>query len=65
MTGDFKAGYTQAYTEIKEYATSIVTTAPDPLPWLDMALYAQTSMEDAEDDLTLFDLDEDIQTPHE
>jgi len=51
MTEEFKAGKIAAFQEMQTYATSMTLTDPAPLPWLDMALFASTGV----DELTLGD----------
>lgn len=46
MSEDFKAGKIEAFKELQTYATSMTITDPDPLPWLDMALFASTSADE-------------------
>lgn len=53
MSIEEQQGYTRAMNEVATYARSMVETDPDPLTWLDVALYAQTSIMDVEDALEL------------
>lgn len=46
MSEEYKAGMIAAYKEVQDYAASMVATDPAPLPWLDMAYYASTSIDD-------------------
>ena len=43
---DNELGQLEAYRSMYDYALSMVGTADDPKPWVDMAFYAHASIED-------------------
>lgn len=52
MSNDFKAGQIAAYTEMQNYAASVIGKSPEEdAAWLDMALFASTSIDELENGL--------------
>jgi hypothetical protein len=56
MTEEFKAGKIEAYQEMQNYATSMIsTTGGDPTieggPWLDMSFFAWAGIDELENGL--------------
>jgi hypothetical protein len=53
MSEEYKAGMIDAYSEMKAYTDSMITTKekePDLIAWLDMSFYALTSIDELEND---------------
>lgn len=55
MSPEYKAGYKAAYSEMMGYANSMVATDPEPEPWLDMAFYAHTSIDEVDNGVDIED----------